>query len=170
MRRAVLTFAGVIGLVFAAGAIIVYSGQYDVSADEPHWRVTERLLVTLRDRSIERAAAEIVVPKLDDPARVSNGAAQYAEMCAGCHLSPASRDSDTRRGLYPVPPDLYKERVPAGRAFWVAKHGLKMTGMPAWGRTHDDQTIWDVVAFLQKMPDIDAEAYRRMATRTEKGH
>lgn len=57
-----------------------------------------------------------------------------------------------------------------GRAFWVTKHGPKMTGMAAWGPTHDDDAIWSLVAFLQKMPDMDAEMYRKMVMRSEAGH
>ena len=170
MKRTVLTIAALFGLAVVSAAVFVYSGQYEVAADRPHWALTEALLKTLRDRSIETSAASIQVPKLDDPRRIAKGASQYAEMCAGCHLSPASRDSDTRRGLYPQPPDFYRERPGLARAFWVTKHGLKMTGMPAWGPTHDDDAIWSLVAFLQKMPDLDAETYRRLAAQSGTGH
>ena len=43
---------------------------------------------------------------------------------------------------------------------WVIKHGIKATGMPAWGPTHDDETLWSVVAFLQKLPALDEKSYR----------
>ena len=35
--------------------------------------------------------------------------------------------------------------------FWIIKHGVKMTGMPAWGVTHDDEMLWDVVALVRKL-------------------
>lgn len=34
--------------------------------------------------------------------------------------------------------------------------------MPAWGATHDDNSIWPVVAFMTKLPDLDESAYRDM--------
>jgi hypothetical protein len=34
-----------------------------------------------------------------------------------------------------------------------------MTGMPAWGVTHDDKLLWDVVAFLRKLPELTQEQY-----------
>jgi Cytochrome C oxidase, cbb3-type, subunit III len=46
--------------------------------------------------------------------------------------------------------------------FWVVKHGIKMTGMPAWGVTHDDELLWDVVAFLRKIPELAAEQYQAL--------
>lgn len=177
MKRTATAIAILFACVLALGALFVFSGQYDVAADEPHWAVTERLLGTVRDRSIARAAAAIEVPRLEDAAMVAKGAREYADMCAGCHLSPLSRDSITRQGLNPQPLDLYRHRIPPRRAFWVIKHGLKMTGMPAWGRSHDDASIWSIVAFLQKMPEMDAQGYRSLVAQAaptersqERGH
>jgi hypothetical protein len=46
--------------------------------------------------------------------------------------------------------------------FWVTKQGIKMTGMPSWGATHDDVDLWAVVAFMMELPDIDAASYESM--------
>jgi mono/diheme cytochrome c family protein len=51
----------------------------------------------------------------------------------------------------------------ARRAFWIIKHGIKMSAMPAWGRTLEDGEIWDLVAFVRKPPSMSPEAYRRLA-------
>jgi ketosteroid isomerase-like protein len=69
-------------------------------------------------------------------------------------------DSEIRSGLYPQPPNLSEMRVEPRDAFWVIKHGLKMSAMPAWGLTHDDDTIWSIVAFLQKLPDLTPAQYK----------
>jgi ketosteroid isomerase-like protein len=81
-------------------------------------------------------------------------------MCTGCHLKPGMTDSEIRSGLYPQPPNLSQQRVDPQDAFWVIKHGLKMSAMPAWGLTHDDDTIWSMVAFLQKLPDLTPAQYQ----------
>jgi hypothetical protein len=94
------------------------------------------------------------------------GAEHYAEMCTGCHLAPGMKDTEIRAGLYPRPPNLVEHgahRKPA-EMFWIIKHGLKMTGMPAWGVTHDDQGIWGIVAFLQKLPDLSPQQYEELVT------
>ena len=72
-------------------------------------------------------------------------------------------DNELRQGLYPKPPNLAepRERQPA-ESFWIIKHGIKMSGMPAWGVTHDDDSIWGLVAFLQQLPTLDAEGYRAL--------
>ena len=87
-------------VVIAAGAW-VWSGQYYIGADSPHWQLTRQAIDTLRERSIETRAEKIRVPDLDDPALLSEGAEHYAEMCTGCHLAPGMDESELRKGLYP---------------------------------------------------------------------
>ncbi|HYI29202.1 MAG TPA: c-type cytochrome, partial [Bradyrhizobium sp.] len=48
--------------------------------------------------------------------------------------------------------------------FWIVKHGIKYTGMPAWVVQDRDDEVWAVVAFLKRLPELDAESYRRLAT------
>jgi hypothetical protein len=82
-------------------------------------------------------------------------------MCVDCHLAPGAKQSDIREGLYPQPPDLteHADASPA-EMFWVIKHGIKMSAMPAWGKTHDDGSIWGLVAFVQKLPELTPDQYR----------
>ena len=145
------------------GGAFIYSGAYDIGADAPHTAAVFEILETLRDRSVEEHAAGIQVPPLDDPKLIATGAEHYAAMCTGCHLAPGLDDSEIRPGLYPQPPLLYrqKDENPAEQ-FWVIKHGIKLTAMPAWGPTHDDQAIWAMVAFLQKLPTLSAQQYAQM--------
>ncbi|WP_284053962.1 c-type cytochrome [Stakelama marina] len=152
----------VIGVAVLGGLGFVYSGAYDIGADSPHWGVTKNLISTLRERSVENRASDIVVPDLKDPARVLRGAGHYSEMCTGCHLSPAQRDSEMRPGLYPQPPKLSDISVDPKEAFWTIKHGIKMSGMPAWGTTHDDGAIWDMVAFIHQLPGMSAAQYKKI--------
>ncbi|HKT43001.1 MAG TPA: cytochrome c, partial [Rhodanobacteraceae bacterium] len=60
------------------------------------------------------------------------------------------------------PPNLTRFAPDPAEAFWIIKHGLKMTAMPAWGATHDDHTIWAMVAYLQKQPRMSAAEYQSL--------
>jgi mono/diheme cytochrome c family protein len=128
------------------------------------------LLDLLRERSIERRARRIDPPDLAAPALVRQGAGNYDAMCASCHLAPGSAETELRRGLYPAPPALAKTGVedPA-EAFWAIKHGIKSSGMPAWGRSMDDEAIWGLVALLQQLPKLDAASYRELVVSSQ-GH
>jgi mono/diheme cytochrome c family protein len=142
--------------------VVAFTGAYKVGADVPHWGVTRHAIGFLREHAVERRASDIKPPPLDDPALVKLGAQHYAEMCTGCHLAPGMGRSELRDGLYPQPPNLTRFAPDPAEAFWIIKHGLKMTAMPAWGTTHDDHTIWAMVAYLQKQPRMSAAEYQSL--------
>jgi hypothetical protein len=98
-------------------------------------------------------------------------------MCSGCHLKPGLKDTELSRGLYPPPPNLSVARdghsdpvAVAAEHFWVIKHGIKASAMPAWGLSHDDDIIWSMVAFLQKLPTLDAVQYAAMTSGESSHH
>lgn len=160
------------GLAVAAiGAGVVYSGLIEVGADVPHSAPVHAVLETLRERSIAVRAEDIQVPSLGDEALIRAGAGNYDAMCVGCHLAPGLGETELSKGLYPPPPNLGQAGSggsPAG-AFWVIKHGIKSTAMPAWGRSMADQHIWELVAFVERLPSLDAEAYRSLVA-SSAGH
>jgi mono/diheme cytochrome c family protein len=163
-RLAALGGIGLAAVVIGVGAF-VYSGVYNIGADDPHTKPVFLLLETVRERSIEAHAKSFAVPNLSDEKLILKGAGQYAAMCTGCHLTPGEKDSEVHAGLYPQPPNLSQTRVDPKEAFWVIKHGIKMTAMPAWGSTHDDDTIWSMVAFLQKLPDLSPAQYKEIVAK-----
>jgi mono/diheme cytochrome c family protein len=148
-----------------AAVAFVYSGVYDIGADDHHTKAVFAVIEQLRNRSIQRRAEQIeAVPSLEDISKISAGAQHYAALCAGCHLAPGAMKSEIRTGMYPHPPTLAQETVPdAKTAFWIVKHGIKMSAMPAWGKSLDDAAIWDIVAFLRQMPNLSPEAYQQLS-------
>jgi hypothetical protein len=135
--------AGVL-LTAIVAAALVYMGSFNVAADEPHSEPVFWLMNTVRERSVAIRAADVTVPgNLADAKRIASGAAQYDEMCSLCHLAPGMKRTEISRGLYPRAPELRrKSDLTPAEQFWVVKHGLKMTGMPACGVTHDDALLW----------------------------
>jgi len=161
MACCLVTLVVLVALAYA----YAWSGLYNVGADVPHWALTQRVLDVTRSRSIEQHARSVRVPDLDDPALILKGAGQYAAMCTGCHLAPGMRDSELRAGLYPQPPKLAEARIDPRDAFWTIKHGIKLTAMPAWGTTHDDDTLWSIVAFLRKLPGMTPAQYKEIVAK-----
>ncbi|MFQ6005653.1 MAG: c-type cytochrome, partial [Woeseia sp.] len=97
----------------------------------------------------------------------------YNSMCAGCHGAPGMEPEPLGQGLNPAAPDLAEEaaEMTPAELFWVTKNGIKMTGMPAWGATHDDDAIWPVVAFMTNLPGLDQAAYQALLAEAQgSGH
>jgi mono/diheme cytochrome c family protein len=162
--RILLIAAASLAAVAAVGALFIESGYYNIGADDHHTALTLGIIEQLRERSIAVRASALQPPTLVDPAGIAAGARHYAVLCAGCHLAPGLTRSEIRAGLYPHPPNLAQEEVqPAPRAFWIVKHGIKMSAMPAWSKTLDDAAIWEVVAFLRELPSMTPESYRELS-------
>ncbi len=161
-RKSLLTLGILSGVAVAAAAGFIWSGVYNVGADDQHTRPVHALMQALRDRSIETRANRLTRPALNDPARITQGSGNYNAMCMACHLAPGMAPTELSRGLYPAPPELAKQTVDAAKAFWVIKHGIKASGMPAWGKSMEDAYIWNMVAFLQKLPTLTPAQYEAM--------
>jgi len=163
----------VLAIVFAGGVtLFVQSGVYDVAADTPHLGPVARLIDAVRMRSVEVRAEDVVRPAdFNDPKRVAAGASLYNEMCSGCHLAPGMEPSEISRGLNPRAPVLIRSTgLSPEQEFWVIKHGIKMSGMAAWGVTHDDTLIWNMVAFIDKLPSLSAADYQAATKNSGEAH
>jgi len=164
MRIILSTLAAAFVVILIGATIFVVSGAYDVSATAPHWPITHWIMEQARTRSIRAHAAEITVPsKLDDPARIEIGVDHFAAHCAVCHGAPGVPRGAIAKGLYPQPPDLAQaaQLYSPGELFWILKHGIKMTGMPAWS-DHSDEELWATVGFVEKLPGMSEQDYAKL--------
>lgn len=171
MKRTVQTLLGA-SVVLAIGvASVAYVGLINVGADDPHSKPVHAFLNFVRERSIAVRAKDIEVPALDDPALIRSGAGNYNAMCIGCHLAPGVAATELSQSLYPAPPNLAVQGSPSDPAisFWIVKHGIKATGMPAWGKSMGDDYLWGLVAFLQQLPSLDAAGYQSLVA-SSAGH
>ncbi|WP_095208889.1 c-type cytochrome [Luteimonas sp. JM171] len=172
MQRRPWLLGGIAAVFVAVGAAagFVWSGTYNVAADVEHTRPVHAVLETVRKRSIARRAAGLHPPSdLMDAERIRQGSGNYDAMCAGCHLAPGMAETELSLGLYPAPPNLSEHQVAAAEAFWVIKHGIKASGMPAWGGSMGDEYIWNMAAFLRELPTLGAAEYQTLVASSD-GH
>lgn len=164
-RKTVWAVLGLAAVLASALLLFLYSGLYDVSAANPDAGLIQGPLETARERSVRRRARGIQVPDLSRPALVREGLVHYHFMCVTCHGSPGIPASEIGQGLSPYPPELANEALKKSDAevFWVIKNGIRMTGMPAFGLTHEDQDLWAVVAFLKTLPRLSQGDYQALA-------
>ena len=170
--KVVKVVVSLVAVAAIAATGFAYSGLYDVSASSPHSGLVDWLLSTTSRASVNRHAVGVQVPDLDDAMALA-GVSDFDAMCTGCHGAPGQEPAAMGQGLNPPAPDLARaatELTPA-EIFWVTKNGIKMTGMPSWGATHDDSAIWPVVAFIGRLPGLDADQYQMMLANAQgQGH
>ena len=175
--RIMVLLLGAAFLGICTALAVVLSGVVDVAASSPHSAPARWLLSTTMEHSVRRRARDLVPPpSLGDPGRGGAGFAAYEDMCAGCHGTPGAEPSVIAVGLEPEPPRLAEGPGDWSDAelFWIIKHGVRMTGMPAFGATHADSELWDVVAFLRQLPMLSEDEYASLrdarVPRYEHGH
>jgi mono/diheme cytochrome c family protein len=157
-------FLAALVLVVLTAAVAIWSGAYNVAASDPHAGPVAWALEQTMKRSVERRANDIESPPSFSAEQVRQGSGEFDEMCVRCHGAPGVEHEGWAEGLRPEPPDLAQAAAhwkPA-ELFWIVKHGIRMTGMPAFGASHDDATLWSVVAFLRQLPSMKPEDYAAM--------
>lgn len=168
-----VTFVVILLLLLAALAgAFIYAGVYNIGADAPHSKVVFGALQELRERAIASYSSDVRPPAdLNDNKRIAAGAGLYNEMCTGCHLGPGVERSELSQGLYPPAPELARgDDLTPAQQFWVIKHGVKLTAMPAWGKTHNDELVWDMVAFIRQLPHLNAQQYQAAVSSAPADH
>lgn len=161
IRSAVASAAAVLVLMGVAALILIYSGVYDIAASSPHLAPVRWALETTMERSVREHADAVAPGPAADSALVASGFRHFDAMCVTCHGAPGRERSEIGQGLLPEPPPLSEAvaRWSDEELFWIAKHGIKMTGMPAFGTTHDDETLWSIVAFVRLLPEMSPSQY-----------
>lgn len=155
----------IIGIIVAAGIIYVYSGYYNIAAIQPHSKITVRVINTVRDASIAYHSKGITAPSTTSPDQIREGVEHFHEMCRLCHGAPGFHEEEFAKGLYPKPPDLDSrniQKLSDPEIFWVLKNGIKLTGMPAFGPTHNDDELWGMVRVFRRLPGLKREQYKQM--------
>ena len=169
--RIVLTWKKVAGLSvlgIAASLLVGWSGLVSIAASSGHWGVTRWFLGWTMENAVETQSMPISKPKdldLDDPALIRRAAGHYATGCAACHGAPGVPQSPVVEQMSPSPPRL-EEKVAEWsdeELFWIVKHGIKYSGMPAWPTQERDDEVWAQVAFLRALPGMTPAEYAELA-------
>jgi len=145
----------------------VKSGWFNVAAAHPHTKLTDWITHETMIHSVRAHAARIEAPARFTRAQLVTGFCTYETHCVACHGAPAIAREHWSGGMEPSPPYLLDStsRWTPAELFWIAKNGIKMTGMPAWGDVMPDRQIWDVVGFLEAMRNLPPQTYGNWRSR-----
>ncbi len=85
-------------------------------------------------------------------ADMQNAAHLYRDHCAMCHGVMGGAKSPTAKGMYPPPPQLLHGKGvtddPPGETYWKVDHGIRLTGMPAYGQSLSEKEMWQISLML----------------------
>jgi mono/diheme cytochrome c family protein len=164
MVRGFIAGIAVALIVAVLGAwLLLQSGLIAANADARPgglelWAANTSLGATLR-----RDAPKGPNPVALTDANLKDGVTLYAQHCVICHGTAAGEASASpvAKGEYPRPPQLGADGVeddPEGVTYWKIRHGIRLTGMPAWGGSLTDRQIWTLTLFLEHMDKLPPQA------------
>jgi mono/diheme cytochrome c family protein len=116
--------------------------------------------------SARRRAPALPNPVVPTDENLLAGGKIYLGECAGCHGIPGAPDSEsTADSLYPAVPHLPKVGTAYSEAqiFWVAKHGIRRTGMCANGKWDSDQKLWTVAAYIKRIKSLPPHVQQELS-------
>jgi cytochrome c553 len=149
-----------------AVGLFISSGIYNVAASTDHWAITTWILERVRVQSVRTWSSFVEEPPpLDDESLVVLGAAHFEGGCTPCHGRPGEPINAIVGAMLPPPPALHEAVVGQSvkELFWIVKHGLKYTAMPAWPAQRRDDEVWSLTAFLRQLPDLTPQRYREIS-------
>ena len=136
-------------LILIAGAVVLAT-QFDISAlPEPGAR--ETYFATQAKRwIIGRAARKSTLP--GGAVNLATGRTIFIGECSVCHGNDGRTPSNAGRWMYPRTPDLGSKEVQQWsdpELHWIIKHGVRLSGMPGFGKVYDDEQIWQLVHYVR---------------------
>ena len=166
MKRTLLTVfltllaAGLLAL--AGAAVVVRFGLYDVQATTQHTQPVFSLLEVTLKNAVRVRAAGIETPPPAAAEAFGRGAACYRDHCAQCHGGPGEAPGAVGMSMTPVPGPLVNavRRWHEREIYWITRHGIKMSGMPAWELRLVDAELWAIVGFIGRLPELSPADYR----------
>jgi mono/diheme cytochrome c family protein len=171
MQKVGLVLGGValaIGLLLVGALAYLRSTGLDTRA-EPG-TVEARVARAARRFAIPPGMRAMRNPVPVSPEAVADGMAHYADHCATCHANDGSGDTEMGRGFYPKAPDMRRpstQELSDGELFHVIEHGIRFTGMPAWGTgtKAGEESSWRLVHFLRHLPRLTSAELDAMKER-----
>jgi mono/diheme cytochrome c family protein len=159
-----LALVALVGVAVAAG--VLFSGRFNVAATVADAPALRWMFVTVREGSIKFHARDIPAPPVANAEHLANGFKIYRQDCVMCHTPAGRQQTPVSLGINPQAPSFKENDMTGAQLFWVAKNGIRFTGMPAWGASRSDQDLWDTVAFLMTLPNMSAADYDTLDRRT----
>ena len=153
MKRWILAI--LIALALASTVVIVGLNQIRLDALQEPGQVETFLATVIKQFLVRRSSREGIPPA---PTNLQESIAQgdklYAIDCSMCHGSDGHTPSDSGRWMYPRASDLTSplvQRYSDRELFWIVKNGIRLSGMPAFGRVESDEHIWNLAHYVRSL-------------------
>lgn len=166
MKRLLAGMAATLAAEASLGVAVLYLGLAPVAADKMPSTLEARILgVALHNAVLQRTNGEREPPPPSSEDLVSGGEI-YKEMCSRCHGEAGAVSSPLGSSFYPPAPLLpgHKSEWTERELFWIIKHGIRNTAMPAWAALLADDDIRQVAALVKRFDTVPVAGHAEDVT------
>jgi mono/diheme cytochrome c family protein len=165
MKRFFWGFVFGIVLLIAVPLALLLTGTLNIGATQTPSAVETTLASWTVNRSVNVRAPQELNPVADEPAARAAGLNRYCAACVHCHGAPGVPASDFAAGLNPSAPAMTDaiKNWSDGELFWITRHGIRFTGMPAFSSLGDDE-IWKVVLLMRHLNNLSESELAQLRT------
>ena len=159
----------IVGLLLVPAGAFLYlkSGMVPVATSAPPFPFEKTIASAALDARVAKEAPKDAPFKADEQTYVE-GAQLYRQNCAVCHGLPGQQQTAIAKGMYPPPPQLMKGKGvtddPAGETYWKVANGIRLTGMPGFGKSVIDKQLWQVSLLLANADKLPASAQQILSS------
>jgi mono/diheme cytochrome c family protein len=156
MRKALSGAILMLVILLLLALLVGRFGLMPVNADGAHSRLEATIMPQVLHASIARHAGAVTNPLAINEENLKAAASTYNDMCARCHSRPGDNPNAYGQSFYPPASQLSggMPKYTEAELFWTIKHGIRNTGMPAWGSMLSDEEIWQLVSLLKNSQDL----------------
>lgn len=156
-RKWIMAVAVLLLIVLSISA----ASQFSLSALPDPGRVETYLATGGKRFLVARASRSVPQGPAHTAAGIAEGDKLYGAECSMCHGMDARTPTGLGRGMYPRAVDPASPQIQAysdAELFWIIKNGIRLSGMPAFGKTESDQHIWSIVQYLRSLNAPESKA------------
>lgn len=156
MKKVLIAGVGVsiaVVVVLALGAT-----RFTLSALPEPGRLETALATRAKHYLVHKSSRESApAAPTDQAASTKEGERLFGTECGACHGNSGHNPTDAGRWMYPRAADLTSrdsQSYSDQELFWIIKNGIRLSGMPAFGRVEPDDHIWDLVLYVRALPKV----------------
>lgn len=172
MRKIIISISFIVAVVgVVIGGLLLYIRGHGFSArEEPSW-MEKVMAENARKIATPADAKTLRNPRAEQSAdMIAEADEHFVEHCSICHGIEGRGDTTIGRNLYPKVPDMTQsqtQELSDGELYYIIFHGIRLTGMPAWGSEDKPEAIWDLVALIRRLPKLSPEELKRLQMSAE---
>lgn len=141
-------------------------GILPAAANDPSMRFEPLIAETGLFARIQREAPKRDVSRMSTADLVA-GAGVYQKNCAVCHGLPSQPQGVVGAGMFPRAPQLMSPDGmvtddDASETYWKVKNGIRLSGMPSFGKALSENQMWQVTAVVKRADKLPSEVFEAL--------